>query len=219
MARIYADNVVYMLPPGGAGRRRAERAGAPAYTHTRAPRLLPLANPAASGRSAMDTSRASLAWVLLLAAICVLPVAVGAWRALARQAQREHLVTTASETRTLPLPAGGRLQLAAGTVVDRYPDALVLQRGQLRLALPPAAARTLAVRAGEGEIASLAGGRVRLDRQGGGTRVAALQGAVSVALPASGQGVVLQAGQYVDYGYGRLGRPQPLAGVPKVTAR
>lgn len=217
MARLYADNVVHLMPPGGAGRRCAERGALPAYTHTRAPRVLPLAGAEATPRAATDASRASLAWVLLLATICVLPVAAGTWRALARQAQRQHIATVVDEAH--PLPAGGRMQLAAGTVLDRYPDALRLQHGQLQLQLPPAAARALTVQAGEGEIASRAGGRVRVDRQAGHTRVMALQGAVSVLLPASDQGVILQAGQQVDYGYDRLGQPQPLAGVPEVMAR
>src|SRR5690348_14147928 len=107
MARIYADNVVFLMRPGETSRRRVEympetriprsgEQGAPShraspctnapqgYSHTLAPRL------AAQGEARQyhetPARRAPLHWVLLLVAACVLPMAALTWRAVARQA-------------------------------------------------------------------------------------------------------------------------------------
>jgi transmembrane sensor len=229
MARIYADNVVFLMRPGETARRRVERApesrtppageilaacrrtatGANAplgYSHTVAPR------PAVGSgiRQQAGPRRAPLRWVLLLAVACVLPVAVCTWRAVARQAALQHYATAIGEQRTLPLPDGGTALLDTDTAISMGAGArreLELQHGRAQLDLASTASPSFAVHAGEGVI-DAAGGRFQVSRLAGEVRVVALAGTVSVSLPASSEQVTLRPGEQVDYGYGRLGSVQ-----------
>lgn len=232
MARIYADNVVFLMRPGDAARRRAERASerralapgeaSPAccrppaacaeaplgYSHTVARR------PAASGEAlpqiAIEARRAPLRWVLLLAAACVVPMAVGTWHAVAYQAGLRHVATAVGEQRALALPGGAAL-LDTDTALSASAGAhpvVALQRGRAQFDAAPAAAPTYAVHA-EGGVVASTGGRYQVSRFGHAVRVIALAGTVSVRLPASSEQATLRPGQRVDYGYGRLGGVQP----------
>lgn len=231
MARIYADNVVFLMRPGEAARRRVERAPAaprtppsgeaPAsvhraaacthaalgYSHTVAPR--PAIKHAACQRPGSGDRRAPLHWVLLLAAACVLPAAIGTWHAVAHQASLRHVATAIGGQRSLALP-GGTVLLDTDTAVSVSAGAwpvLTLDRGRAQFDLKPAAP-AFSVHAGDGVVAA-AGGRFQVGRRGRGFRVVALAGAVSVDLPASSERLTLQPGEQVDYGYGRLGNVQP----------
>lgn len=231
MARIYADNVVFLMRPGEAARRRVERAPEPrgpspgatiavshctmisanaplGYRHTVAPRPAPGSEIAQ--RTAAGARRAPLRWVLLLATACVLPAAIGTWRAVAHQAALQHVATATGEQRTLALPAGTVLldtDSAAGVSVGARP-VLTLEHGRAQFAARPAAPQPFVVHAGDG-VVSAAGGRFQVSRLAQEVRVAALAGTLSVKLPASNEQVTLQPGEQVDYGYGRLGRVQP----------
>ncbi|MEW9622883.1 FecR family protein [Rhodanobacter geophilus] len=232
MARIYADNVVFLLRPGEAARRRVERmpdpralpagetvaacrrtatgANAPlGYSHTVAPR--PAVNGEIRQQAGAGSRRAPLRWVLLLAVACVLPVAVGTWRAVARQATLQHVATATGEQRMLPLPDGGTALLDTETAVSMSAGErheLGLERGRAQFDLASAVSQAFTVHAGDGVIGA-AGGRFQVSRLGGEVRVVALAGTVSVSLPASSEQVTLRPGEQVDYGYGRLGGVQP----------
>ncbi|OOG49933.1 hypothetical protein B0E52_00655 [Rhodanobacter sp. C06] len=230
MARIYADNVVFLMRPGEAARRRVERAPAPrtpspekavalghrtptasvpatqGYSHTLAPR--PAMQGEARHHEEAPIRRAPLRWVLLLAAVCVLPMAALTWRAVAHQASQQHYATAIGGQRTLPLAGGGSALLDTATSISVAADAprvLALERGRAQF---DPSGRTLAVHAGDGVVRAGAG-RFQLSRQAGEVRVTALAGTVAVQLPASNEQVTLQPGQQVDYGYGRLGGVQP----------
>lgn len=231
MARIYADNVVFLMRPGEAARRRVERAPEPrspspgaaiaashctttsanaplGYRHTVAPRPTPGGE--AAQRTAASVCRAPLHWVLLLAMACVLPAAIGTWRAVAHQAALQRVATATGAQRTLALPAGTVLldtDSAASVSADARP-VLTLEHGRAQFASGPAAPQPFVVHAGEGVI-SAAGGRFQVSRLARAVRVVALAGTVSVELPASNEQLTLQPGEQVDYGYGRLGRVQP----------
>jgi len=230
MARIYADNVVFLMRPGEAARRRVERAPEPrtpspakavapghrtvtasvpatqGYSHTLAPR--PAMQGEARQHEEAPIRRAPLRWVLLLAAACVLPMAALTWRAVAHQAALQHYATAIGGQRTLPLAEGGSALLDTATSISVAADAprvLTLERGRAQF---DPSGRTLAVHAGDGVVRAAAG-RFQLSRQAGEVRVTALAGTVAVQLPASNEQVTLQPGQQVDYGYGRLGGVQP----------
>lgn len=230
MARIYADNVVFLLRPGEAARPRGERVPAPrtaapgqvaaigrhpsttdssaplGYRHTVAPRVAP----AAANRPCVTARRAPLRRVLLLAAACVLPAAFGAWHAVAHQAALQHVVTANGEQRTLALP-GGSVVLDAASALDVSADATVaptLERGRAQFTAQAGAPQAFAVRAGEG-VTSTADGRFQLRREARTVEVVALAGTVTVHLPASNARVRLQPGEQLAYGYGRLGELQP----------
>jgi len=232
MARIYADNVVFLMRPGETARRRVERMpdprtppsnetvaacrrtaaattdahASPGYSHTVAPR--PAVNSEARQQVGARGRRAPLRWVLLLATVCVLPVAVCTWRAVVHQASLQHYATAIGEQRKLPLPDGGTALLDTDTAVgvsagSRHRLDLERGRAQFDSAAPP-----FAVQAGDG-VVSAAGGRFQVSRLAHEVRVVALAGTVSVNLPASSEQVTLRPGQQVDYGYGRLGGVQP----------
>ena len=231
MARIYADNVVFLMRPGEAARRRVERAPAtkasssvaataadhrPAsnanaplgYRHTVAPR--PAISVETTPREEAGTRRAPLRWVLLLATACVLPAAVGTWRAVVHQAALQHVATTTGEQRTLALPAGTALldtDTAASVSGDVRP-VVTLEHGRAQFASQSGSSQPFVVHAGDG-VVTAAGGRFQVARLAGEVRVIALAGTVSVSLPASNEQLVLQPGEQVDYGYGRLGGVQP----------
>jgi transmembrane sensor len=231
MARIYADNVVFLMRPGETARRRAERVpdprtspsnetaaacrrtaaatdahASPGYSHTVAPR--PAVNAEARQHTeAAEARHAPLRWVLLLAAACVLPVAVCTWRAVAHQASLQHYATAIGEQRRLPLPGGGTALLDTDTAVSVGAGSrhrLDLEHGRAQFEPPSAVAPPLAVQAGDG-VVSAAGGRFQVSLLAGEVRVVALAGTVSVNLPASSERVTLRPGEQVDYGYGRLG--------------
>lgn len=232
MARIYADNVVFLMRPGEAARRRVERTPGPrprpsgeasasghrasvapgahaplGYSHTVAPR--PAISHEAGRQPGADARRAPLHWVLLLAAACVLPAAIGTWHAVVHQASLRHVATATGGQRTLALP-GGTALLDTDTALSVSADArpvLTLERGRAQFDLKPAT-RAFSVHAGDG-VVTAAGGRFQVSRLGHGFRVVALAGTVSVSLPASNERLTLRSGEQVDYGYDRLGGVQP----------
>ena len=234
MARIYADNVVFLMRPGETARRRVERVpdkrtpssndtaaachrtttatstnASQGYSHTVAPR--PAVNSETRQQTEAPARRAPLRWVLLLAAACVLPVAVGTWRAVVRQASLQHYATTIGEQRKLPLPGGGTALLDTDTTVSvpaGQGHELKLERGRAQFDPKPAPSQPFAVHAGDGVVGA-ASGRFQVSRLAHEVRVVALAGTVSVNLPASSEQVTLRSGQQVDYGYGRLGAVQP----------
>ncbi|MEW9571832.1 FecR family protein [Rhodanobacter sp. Si-c] len=230
MARIYADNVVFLMRPGETARRRVERApdrrsppsndtavachatsanASLGYSHTVAPR--PAVDSGTRQQTGANARRAPLRWVLLLAAACVLPVAVCTWRAVAHQASLQHYATATGEQRKLPLPGGGTALLDTDTAVSTPAGQgreLRLEHGRAQFDLKPALSQPFAVHAGDG-VVSAAGGRFQVSRLAHEVRVVALAGTVSVNLPASNEQVTLRPGQQVDYGYGRLGGTQP----------
>lgn len=236
MARIYADNVVFLMRPGEAARRRVERApdrrasspdetaaarrfaaatvdahAQPGYSHTVAPR--PATGSGSRQHTGVPARRAPLLQVLVLAAACVLPVAVGTWRAVVRQASLQHYATATGGQRVLSLPGGTALldtDTAASVSADARP-LVTLERGRAQFASTSAVPR-FAVHAGDG-VVSAAGGRFQVSRWAGLVHVVALAGRVSVSLPASSEQLTLRPGEQVDYGYGRLGgvRPADLA--------
>jgi len=229
MARIYADNVVFLMRPGETSRRRVERAPAPkapspgeataaghramtsadaplGYSHTVAPR--PAINHESSGQRA-GARRAPLPWVLLLAMVCVLPAAIGTWRAVAHQAALQHVATAIGGQRTLALPGGTVLldtDTAASVSAGDQP-VVTLEHGRAQFD-PKPAARAFSVHAGDG-VVTAADGRFQVSRLAGEVRVVALAGTVSVNLPASNEQLTLRPGEQVGYGYGRLGGAQP----------
>ena len=230
MARIYADNVVFLMRPGETSRRRAERApepkappsgkaavaghctmtgaGAPlGYSHTVAPRPA-ISHEPGQEQGGTGARRAPLLWVLLLATACVLPAAIGTWRAVAHQAALQHVATATGGQRTLALPGGTALldtDTAASVSADGRP-VVTLEHGRAQFDLKPAA-QAFSVHAGDG-VVTTAGGRFQVSRLAGEVRVIALAGAVSVNLPASNEQLTLRPGEQVDYGYGRLGGVQ-----------
>ncbi|MEY2168730.1 MULTISPECIES: FecR family protein [unclassified Rhodanobacter] len=229
MARIYADNIVFLMRPGEASRRRVERApetrtprsgeqAAPArrtipdanaplgYSHTLAPRTA--VRDEVRQCEEAPVRRAPLLRVLLLAAACVLPMAALTWRAVAHQASLQHYTTAIGGQRTLPLPGGGSALLDTATSVSvaaDAPHAVTLERGRVQF---DTSGRAIVVHAGDG-IVRAAAGRFQVSRLSDAVRVTALAGAVTVQLPASHEQVTLRPGQQVDYGYGRLGGVEP----------
>lgn len=229
MARIYADNVVFLMRPGEAARRRVERVpeqrippsgetvaacrrtvtttsmNAPlGYSHTVAPRQ------ATGGEIRQGARRAPLRWVLLLVTACVLPVALCTWRAVVHQASLQHYATATGGQRTLALP-GGTALLDTDTAVSVSADArpvVVLDRGRVQFDLQSGTQRPFTVHAGDGVISAV-GGRFQVSWLAREVRVVALSGTVAVNLPASNEQVTLRPGEQVDYGYGRLDGAQP----------
>ena len=226
MARIYADNVVFLMRPGETSRRRAERVpetrapssrgqaaaghrpvpdanAPPGYSHTLAPR--PAVQVEARPHREVPVRRAPLRWVLLLVAACVLPAAALSWRAVARHASLQHYATAIGGLHTLPLSGGGSALLDTATSVSMAaatPRTLTLERGRAQF---DASGQTLAVHAGDGIVRATTG-RFQLSRLADQVRVSVLAGTVTVQLPASNEQVALRPGQQVDYGYGRLGQ-------------
>ena len=90
MARIYADNVVFLLRPGELARRPVVPQRA--YSHTRAPRLAALIE--APSRA---TPRRSPWLALLVVAVCVLPPAALAWRSVAHRPAHHAAAIGASD--------------------------------------------------------------------------------------------------------------------------
>ncbi|HKR77719.1 MAG TPA: FecR domain-containing protein [Rhodanobacter sp.] len=169
----------------------------------------PAVNPEPGQRGGTGARRAPLSWVLLLAVACVLPAAIGTWRAVAHQAALRHVATATGEQRTLALP-GGTALLDTDTVasVSAGDQSMVtLEDGRVQFDLKPAA-QAFSVHAGDG-VVTASGGRFQVSRLAGEVRVVALAGAVSVSLPASNTQLTLHSGERVDYGYGRLGGVQP----------
>lgn len=229
MARIYADNVVFLMRPGETSRRRVDglpetriprssEQAAPGhraspctnaplgYSHTLAPRLAVQGE--ARQHQETPAHRAPLHWVLLLVAACVLPMAALTWRAVARQASLQHYATAIGGQRTLPLAGGGSALLDTATSVSMAagaPPAVTLERGRAQF---DANGQAITVHAGGGIVRASAG-RFQVSRLADAVRVTALAGTVTVQLPAGEGQATLRAGQQVDYGYGRLGSVRP----------
>ncbi|GAB3779434.1 FecR family protein [Dyella agri] len=234
MARIYADNVVFLMRPGETARRRVERApdtrtppsnetvatcrhtaaatsanATLGYSHTVAPRSA--VNVEVQPQAERRARRAPLRWVLLLAAACVLPAAVLTWRAVVHQASLQHYATTTGEQRKLPLPGGGIVLLDTDTAVSApagQQREWALERGRVQFDLASAATQPFAVHAGDG-VVTAAGGRFQVSQLAHDIHVVVLAGTVSVNLPGSNEQLTLRSGQQVDYGYDRLGSVQP----------
>lgn len=201
MARIFADNIVYLVPVVVPPRPRAiAPSGASVLAFRPSHRSVPMVAP---------ITRAPRRALLLMLA-CVLPAALGFGYAVAHQNALQRVAAVAAP-RTLALPGGATAQLDTGAALQLVAgDAptVTLEQGSAQFTLPTGAAHALRVQAGEGEVTALPG-RFRLTYSAHDAHVEAVAGTLTVRLPASDQQLTLHAGQAVDYGYDRLGLVQP----------
>lgn len=201
MARIFADNIVYLVPVLAPPRPRVTApSGASVLAFRPSHRPVPMVAP---------ITRAPRRALLLMLA-CVLPAALGFGYAVAHQNALQRVEAVATP-RALALPGGATAQLDAGAALQLVAgDAptVALEQGSAQFTLLPGATHALRVQAGEG-VVDAAAGRFRLTRRAHGAHVEALAGTLTVRLPASAQQVTLHAGQAVAYGYDRLGLVQP----------
>lgn len=211
MARVYADNVVLLMRPGEAARRRGVREAVSKTSIVAATVLAyrPATTPATAGAATRTRRTTARGMALLVMLALVLPAALGfgwsLWHQLAGQE-----ITASPSARHFALPGGSTVwldQSARMAVVAGTPDAVRLQQGRVRFDLAGLPGLPLRVQASDGVIVAR-GGQLQVDRTGQTVRVTTTNGTATVSLPASGARVVLQPGQQVAYGYDRLGQVQ-----------